>query len=167
MNKIDNFLLTFPDFGNFTIPNNDFRKEVRYLTRKYLLPQRKHGAKRPGVFLHRFWKSDQDRYPHNHPWKFSFSIILFGGYTEHRYNPNNRKWTQRKLKPGSINIIRDTDFHYVTLTDEDKGCWSLFFAFGHKESKAGEEWGFQNTDEDRFIGWKEYLGLDSNGLEND
>jgi hypothetical protein len=36
-----------------------------------------------GVYLHRFHLPDLDSARHNHPWRWAFSIILSGSYTEH------------------------------------------------------------------------------------
>lgn len=40
-----------------------------------------------GVYLHRFHRSDVDRELHSHPWAWSYSIILAGGYIEERRMP--------------------------------------------------------------------------------
>lgn len=60
------------------------RETGRYLTRWSLRKQyadsesHKNGGWR--VYLHRFWSTDSEL--HNHPWHWSFSIVLWGGYDE-------------------------------------------------------------------------------------
>ena len=156
-------------FGSYTIHNGT----DPYLTRYYLTPRRqarKRSGKSawwPGVFLHHFHRSDADRASHNHPWRWSISFILRGGYIEHRYSRITHQWTSRVVKPFSFNIIRADDFHRVDLLDPVNGCWSLFVAFKHKQAKRGSEWGFVDPDTNRFQGWREYLGIGTDGLESD
>jgi hypothetical protein len=54
-------------------------KDVLYLRRYYLFR-----SKRFNLYLHHFFRSDDDPDPHDHPWDFT-SIVLWGGYTEERY----------------------------------------------------------------------------------
>lgn len=150
-----------PNFGEHTIFGPDGTK---YLRRIYLTPRRKNSKKPwwPGIFLHHFYRGDQDRSSHNHPWRSSISLILAGGYFEHRYVPNERSWHSRAYFPGQFNKIGQNDFHRVDLIDEKNGVWSLFCAF-----EAVQDWGFWDTDNDKFIPWYDYLGKDANGLEKD
>jgi hypothetical protein len=152
----------FGEHTIFGINNNE-----PYLRRIYMLPKRYSGAWWPGVFLHHFYKSDSDRFPHNHPWTWSISLVLKGGYREKRFNRKSGKWSVRTLLPFSFNIIRAEDFHRVELLDQTNGAWTLFVAFKHKRKHDGEEWGFLNTETDEFIGWKRYLGINSDGLQGD
>jgi hypothetical protein len=168
MNKlIDWLLLHFPCFASHTIgaPGKP------YLLRKYLLPKRYTGARWPGVFLHRFYSSDEDRRPHNHPWKFAISLILTGGYMETRFDPKKHngtggEWRYHMRRPWSFNVIRSTDYHRAELLDP-RGCWTLFVAFGHKPAEEGSEWGFIDPDTGVFTGWREYLPQGADGLEGD
>ncbi len=164
-----------PNFGEHTItgPNGS-----PYLRRIYLTPRRKNASGKawwPGVFLHHFYRSDSDRLaPHNHPWQNATSLILAGGYTEHRYYPEfdhpaitdpvpeDFRWTHKTHKPGSINRIKANDFHWVELLDETNGAWSLFFAFDNVQ-----DWGFFDTIKNKFLPWREYLGITADGLEKD
>lgn len=112
-----------------------------YLTRYYLF-----GADRAfgNVFLHHFHSSDMDVAPsgeyflHNHPWPWSFSIILVNGYREwRRIHKDSADLRDKTYRPGSINIITHNDFHRVELTHGD--AWSLFFT-GWRSKKRS--WGF-------------------------
>jgi hypothetical protein len=81
-------------------------------------------------FLHHFHSSDKDIAPsgtyylHNHPWPWSFSIILAGGYVEERRRTDDTI-EEKTYLPGSINTLTDKDFHRVELIGNDG--WSLFF----------------------------------------
>jgi hypothetical protein len=160
---LDRLLRAFPCFGEHTIcgPSGP------YLLRKYLLPKRHTGAWWPGVFLHKFYRSDEDRSPHNHPWQFAVSLILTGGYREWRFDRASQTFRAYVRRPLSFNVIRAEDFHRADLLDPHAGCWTLFIAFGHKPAEAGEEWGFVDPETDVFTGWREYLAKGANGLEGD
>jgi hypothetical protein len=108
---------------------------TKYLTRWYFLLGAREGWRKIfpcSAFLHHFHASDA-RERHNHPWAWSYSLILKGGYVETRPD-----W-DRLFTAGMINSIKGDDFHYVTLLDEKKGCWTLFIA-GPSHKKG---WGFQ------------------------
>jgi hypothetical protein len=90
------------------------------------------------VFMHRFMMSDPDHEFHNHPFEWSFSIILWGTYVEKRLvGPGQIETIEHG--PGSINVIKKTDFHRVTLESGD--VFTLFFA----GPKTGT-WGFKDPD---------------------
>lgn len=136
MRKLCEWLAKF--LPHITIPTPDGRP---YLTRYYLL-----GADRKwfNIFLHHFHSSDEDiapsglHYLHNHPWPWSFSIILVNGYTEFRRLDAKNPLTEiRRYRPGYINILTDKDFHRVQLDSKD--AWSLFFT-GWRSKKRS--WGF-------------------------
>ncbi len=111
------------------------------------------------VFLHRFHMPDDDRGPHCHPWKWSRSVILVGGYVEQRPGtwlgiPDDRApdkapqgdWrhprtapTFRYYGPGQVNKISAGDFHRVAvLMTENDEVWTLFIA----GPKHGKSWGY-------------------------
>jgi hypothetical protein len=96
------------------------------------------------LHLNHFFRSDSDRELHNHPWEVSYACILTGGYIEHRLNPKNGRVETRKLRPGSINVIRRDDFHRVELLDPENGCWTLFLTVNRVEERWGYEWGFKD-----------------------
>jgi len=135
---------------HITIPTPDGKA---YLTRYYLF-----GADRAwgNVFLHHFHSSDMDMAPsgtfylHNHPWPWSFSIILVGGYTEERRQTDDTI-TTKVFKPGSINTLSDKDFHRVELLGNDG--WSLFFT-GWRSKKRS--WGFWDRVTKEYKDWKNF-----------
>lgn len=121
---------------SFTIPTPE---GTPYLTRYYVFgADRKWG----NIFLHHFHSSDKDMAPsgtyylHNHPWPWSFSIILAGGYVEERRRDDD-SIEEKTYLPGSINTLSDKDFHRVELIGNDG--WSLFFT-GWRSAKRS--WGF-------------------------
>lgn len=124
-----------------------------YLTRWYLWP----GKPRSGpegndldvpfaLFVHYFHRSDDDRDQHNHPWDVSAAIILAGGYHEERGDHS------RIFRPGSINVIRKSDYHRVELLKPKEGSWSLFVA-----GKNVGSWGFRDADTGEHVPHGEYI----------
>lgn len=122
---------------SITIPTPDGKP---YLTRYYLF-----GADREigNIFLHHFHCSDADVAPsgelylHNHPWPWSFSLILVGGYKEYRLDNGTGVILDKEFLPGSMNTLSDKDFHRVELLGNDG--WSIFFT-GWRSKKRS--WGF-------------------------
>jgi len=108
-----------------------------YLERFYLLR-----TKWLGIYLHRFWASDDDGL-HDHPWH-SASILLAGGYYEEEperqgvpYGPSIKKW-RSPLRP-LVKVRSRYAAHRITVPEGTEGtCWSLFIRFGTKKRK----WGF-------------------------
>lgn len=124
----------------FTIFRGDKKK---YLTRYYFTGKwfRKLFNRNP--FLHHFHSSDDVEF-HNHRWRFGYSLILRGGYVETRKKKVNDDWvtTIKKYAPFSFNRLDNDCFHRVDLLDEERGCWSLFWAGPF----AAEDWGFLRDD---------------------
>jgi NTP pyrophosphatase (non-canonical NTP hydrolase) len=83
------------------------------------------------AYIHRFVASDPDRGLHDHPWDWSASLILVGGYREIRAG-----LLPRNLRPGRLNIIRGDDFHRIVLAP-GREAWTLFI---HGRRTKG--WGF-------------------------
>lgn len=135
---------------SFTIPTPDGNP---YLERYYLF-----GADRAwgNIFLHHFRSSDMDVAPsgtyylHNHPWPWSFSIILVGGYVEERRRTDDTI-EEKTFLPGSINTLSDKDFHRVELIGKDG--WSLFFT-GWRSKKRS--WGFWDRVTKEYLDFKNF-----------
>jgi hypothetical protein len=136
------------------IPNFDKSPYLLRLKVRGYIPPPKGEAPDPkryrlNVYLHRFLSKDQDRDLHNHPWKWSFSIVLWGGYTEEKRNRRTGEVRRRRVWPGMINVLGARDFHRV-LELHGRETWTLFFAGG----KAAA-WGFLVGG--HFIRAREYL----------
>jgi hypothetical protein len=135
---------------SFTIPTPDGSP---YLERYYVF-----GADRAwgNIFLHHFCSSDMDVAPsgtyylHNHPWPWSFSIILVGGYVEERRRTDDTI-EERVFLPGDINTLSDKDFHRVELIGKDG--WSLFFT-GWRSKKRS--WGFWDRVTKQYLDFKNF-----------
>lgn len=84
------------------------------------------------VYLHRFLASDDpDQGVHDHPWEWSFSLIVCGFYVEHR------RWrTGTKVKRW-LNLIGGDHFHLVALVP-GVYTWSIFVAGSPKPDRM---WG--------------------------
>jgi hypothetical protein len=66
---------------------------------------------------------------HSHPWGWSASLILAGGYREERCGPSGAVFV-REYQPGDVNVLEADDRHRIDLLSAD--CWSVFLA-GHFE----------------------------------
>jgi hypothetical protein len=98
-----------------------------YLDRYHLAgwhPGRR-GPSVPALYLHHFVASDSDDEVHSHPWGWSMSLILAGGYLEERCDRDGRR-SERELRAGDLNVIGPDDRHRIELLDGD--CWTLFLA---------------------------------------
>lgn len=117
-----------------------------YLLRFYI----KHNGMFPGLYLHKFFRGDVDRDLHNHPWKWSMSFILTGGYVEERDAIVGIE--VRDIRPGHFNFLSGEDFHRVHLTDPANGAWTLFCS-----GPEVQGWGFRDRDTGEYIPWENYL----------
>lgn len=128
-----------------------------YLYRYYL---KKSDSSEFGVFLHRFVSSDQQEEFHCHPWRWSFSIILRGSYSEERIgrlvrivDPNDgfpsdppryaaEEVAKKTFVPLDVNLIARDDYHRVDLLGPE--VWTIFvhgpregdWRFVHRETGA-------------------------------
>jgi len=107
----------------------------------------------PRFFLHHFFRGDADEAVHNHPWSWSASLILTGGYREDRWDPEQKALGTRYFFPGDVNVIRRDDFHRVTLLTPERGCWTLFLATGRVEEKSDHDWGFLDPETEQYTPW--------------
>lgn len=125
------------------IPDPVTSKLEPYLTRYYLFgADRKWG----NIFLHHFHSGDKDLELHNHPWSWSFGLILTGGYREERRMADDNV-AIRLVKPGKFNYITNKDFHRVELLEQD--AWTIFVA-----GPRTQEWGFWDRYTKRFRDWR-------------
>lgn len=91
------------------------------------------------IYLHRFVDSDPDGL-HDHPWRWSMSLILLGSYLEERAVDVMRMVVEARPVRW-VNVITGDTFHRVVLADPVAGqrreVWSLFM---HTPRVKG--WGF-------------------------
>jgi hypothetical protein len=102
------------------------RNGAPYLCRYYAAGYSPHNKKaQASIYLHHFLASDPYTQVHSHPWSWSLSLILVGGYREHRCQANGLVLV-REFRPGEVNVITANDEHRIELLAED--CWTLFCA---------------------------------------
>jgi hypothetical protein len=102
------------------------RDQAPYLVR-YFLGGWDPMTKRPGpaLFLHHFLASDAGDALHSHPWAWSCSLILVGGYRETRCT-GAHSTIRRDYLPGDLNVIEPEARHRIDLLEGD--AWTLFLA---------------------------------------
>ena len=127
--------------------------------------------KKGHVYLHHIYKSDDDRYPHNHPWAFN-TFVLAGGYLNHEYpyhfieaeptreraeiRPNRRYMVNRAKQPVTTAALtgrlyrRGVDHCHLLELHPGRTAWTLVFT----KSQA-RPWGFLTETE--WIYWRSYL----------
>jgi hypothetical protein len=114
-----------PEHRRRTITRDDGRP---YLYRHYLIGGPGEGW---GIFLHRFVASDPTTELHSHPWTWSLSLILWGGYLEERWREpavdaaDRFDIERRQFGPGRLNQLGPRDFHRVELGPSGE-AWTLF-----------------------------------------
>jgi hypothetical protein len=111
------------------------RETGRYLTRWSIREQKPTGGGGWRAYLHRFWAHDLEL--HDHPWRWSFSLILWGSYTE-RYADlvDGELGPVGRRRVRWFNWIPSTRFHQI---EELHGqVWTLFVC----GPVHGRSWGF-------------------------
>src|SRR5262245_8909223 len=96
---------------------------VRYFVAGWNPENKRHG---PAIYLHHFLGGDPAREVHSHPWQWSASLILVGGYREERCSGREGATLVTEFRPGDVNVLAPGDRHRIDLLDRD--CWSLFLA---------------------------------------
>lgn len=101
-----------------------------YLTRWVLWGSRYgEGGK---VFVHRFARGDHDEALHDHPWHF-WSLILCGGYWEHRPGPGGAGTERVWCGPLSL-LRRPAEWRHRVELPAGRTCWSLVWTSAKKRS---------------------------------
>lgn len=118
------------------------------------------------IYYHLVYRSDDDAALHDHPW-WSFSIVLEGGYFEHRIADGGIN-TKRWYGPGSVLFRRSgTQAHQLELAAHSVNEIEEHDGFAYAEKSATtifitgpvlRRWGFHHTE--RWVDayeWDEYL----------
>ncbi len=95
-----------------------------------------------GIYIHKIYRTDNDKHPHNHPWKFT-SIVLGGEFQE--TDKYNELLPIRKF--GSIYTLDTEDFHRMYISEPST---VLILTGGRKH----DSWGYWT--EDGFVDWETY-----------
>ncbi len=107
--------------------------------------------------LHCILRSDDGRDPHDHPWPY-VTVILSGGYTEHRYDEHGSLLSSKWHGPGSVLFRRAADWHRLELLPGQL-TWTLFIT-GAKQ----QGWGFLTAPGEKTP-WHEYSNPSSRGTK--
>ncbi|MYD42628.1 MAG: hypothetical protein F4W90_01895 [Gammaproteobacteria bacterium] len=112
-----------------------------YLTRYYLIGD---GSGRGyELYLHHLQQEDQSRWLHNHPWRWFFSIVLRGNYTQRELCPRTDT-DERQVRIRFMNFFRGQDrYHSITKIPE-AGTWTLVLV--PPKTQDTEEWGYWNSE---------------------
>lgn len=131
----------------------DIRKEVDgemslYMRRFYIFK-----IKGYAMFIHKIYRSDEDRWLHDHPWPF-ITVVLKNGYMEElpEWRTEYMFSCKRIFKTvKAISVLRHsaTDLHRLHLIGGNP-TWSLFM-----HGKRVRDWGFMT--EDGWVSHKEYF----------
>lgn len=148
-NALDKYL------GRYYVTNRTRKDEERDDTRR---KQGEDVVDKPNAYLHYFFRGDDDVELHNHPWKYSVSLILTGGYIEERRTKTGHIYT-RSVLPGTLNFIRASDYHRVDLLDPTNGAWTLFISY-----KRCQDWYFWHPVTGVYTQWEKFLGLKSEDI---
>lgn len=126
-------------------------KDRPYMYRWWLSPRRRW---LPGVYVHQFLRSDDDRALHDHPFS-NVSILLRGEYTEHTIaygGIHNRKI----YRAGDVRFRLSGKFaHRIEL--HDGPCWTLFL-----RGPVYRKWGF-HCPEKGWVYWRDFVATDDIG----
>lgn len=103
------------------------------------------------AYLHRFYSDDELDELHNHPWKWSFSIVLTVGYWEERLRSDGTI-KRRLIKPWRINWISNSTFHRVELIN-GRPAWTLFISGPRTDKPRDQAWGFYDVKTKAYRFW--------------
>ncbi len=87
-----------------------------------------------GIYIHNIITEDRDpKVFHDHPWSWSFSIILKGYYSEEKLIGKQK--IKKDFNRGQINVLKRTTFHRIASISPF-GVWSIYFR-GRKTQNDG------------------------------
>lgn len=125
-----------PEVGSSKLPPRTWRnKWGEYLGRVECPYARRWVIESPTGYslrIHHFYKSDDKRYYHDHPWWF-LTLVLRGSYIDVSASG------QDKLTPGSVRFRKSSHAHSVVVNHDyrENGVWTIVLT-GPKSRK----WGF-------------------------
>lgn len=135
INFIKNYLLNIPAKRSPDVVIGGHSKP--YMWRWYVIPRN------PvfNIYLHLFWRSDDDRALHDHPW-VNFSWLLTNTYTEHRISDGGINLKIQRYAGDWVFRSTGKIAHRIELTDGP--CFTLFIT-----GPRYRQWGFHCP----FYGW--------------
>lgn len=120
-----------------------------YMKRWWIIPRNRFF----NAYLHEFWRSDDDRALHDHPW-INCSIVLWGQYTEHTIAAGGVNVRTPRLE-GDVVLRRATAAHRVELTHGR--CWTLFLTGPNVRT-----WGFHCRL--GWVPWRKFTDAKGTGI---
>lgn len=141
-----------------------------YLRRWFIYPRDKDFGKNQGkgrLYLHKFYRGDEDPHFHDHPWKFTSLILTRGYWEETPFDPATEgfrgmvpfgyTWSfassdeERKLKwyPRFSILRRPAEWKHRVILSDGKPVWTIV-----KTGVKERSWGFwvKNT----LCPWRRY-----------
>jgi len=141
-----------------------------YLRRFYIYPRTgptEDNKLVPRLYLHKFYRGDEDPHMHDHPWPFT-SLILTKGYWEEtpwdakddkdweigetRYpswGPDEGDWRERKFYPALSILRRPATWKHRVILEKGGQAWTLV-----KTGVKERSWGFWVKD--TLCPWRQY-----------
>lgn len=101
--------------------------------------------------LHRFYRGDDDRAPHTHPWAFwTFPLT---DYWEHVWDSDNGRYIGRSVVKAWKLHARPANYRHIVegRADRKTGPFWTFCVTGRYQGS----WGFYPTP-DKFVPWREW-----------
>ena len=98
-------------------------------------------TKRLSIYINRINLPDADPLPHTHPWRRSYSLKLWGSYTEEIFyyvHAHEVMSYGLRIPPRWSRI---PDMHRIGSLTDGKPCWTLFIGW-----RADQPWGFVRPD---------------------
>ena len=147
--------------------HHDITKEGLLYLRRFFLFSTRWG----GVYLHHIVRSDDDKFPHDHPWDFT-TLILSGGYRDEQWQFDDslgltpagiqycRPFKIYRRKAEHIHRVRLWEVKTVPATNAAiavRGAWTLVL-----RGPIRREWNF--VTQERKVPWREYLKYDGPNL---
>lgn len=127
-----------------------------YLLRWFLIPRNR----LLNVYLHEFWRDDDDRALHDHPWLFNVSWLLRGSYIEHTIEAGGIV-VKSVRRAGAFKLRIGRAPHRLELPANVAGdkmkCWTLFIT-----GPRVRQWGFYCM-EKGWIHWKRFTAAGDPG----
>ena len=113
-----------------------------YLTRYYLWGNG--SGKGLEVYFHFLHKPDQERWLHNHPWKWFFSIVLKGHYIQSVIEPHSTHPERRIERIRFFNFFRNTERYHSISEVAKGGTWTLVIV--PPKTQSQQPWGYWNEE---------------------
>lgn len=153
--------LLFP----YTDIERDDAPGVIYLRRFFIYPRNKDFGKNKGkgrLYLHKFYRGDEDPHLHNHPWPFVSFILTRGYWEETLWKPGDKykrgdlptegadgEWRKRRFHRRWSVLKRPAAWTHRVVLKDVKPVWTIV-----KTGVKEQSWGFWMKS--KFCPWRQY-----------